>query len=146
MSGVPLALLAATPKADRAFTQSIEFWVSVGLLVLILLVGAIVLYFTDVWRKRQLAPGRDSTEALSTFREMYERGEITEAEYHAVRDRVAAQMRQEVMAGRPGAPVATSPEPTSGAEPARPSHTGSQEDVGGAPAGADGRPPEPPPR
>ena len=70
MTGVPITLPAAA--ADRAF-QSVEFWLTVGLLILILLGGAVVLYFTDIWRKRQLADTRESVEALTTFRAMYER-------------------------------------------------------------------------
>jgi hypothetical protein len=133
MSGVPLLPIAAAVPwaATPNLFQSVEFLVTVGLLVLILLGGAVVLYFTDVWRKKQLAPDRESAEALTTFRAMYERGEITEAEYEAVRTRVATQLRQEVGVGRP-------PAPPSGAERAADSGSG-----GGA--GPAGRPPEPPP-
>jgi hypothetical protein len=119
MSGVPVpagaaAIWAANPK----LFQSVEFLVTVGLLVLILLGGAVVLYFTDVWRKKQLAPDRESADALTTYRAMFERGEITEAEYHAVRNRVASQMRHAVAADRySGAKAAPEP-PTEGeAEP-----------------------------
>jgi hypothetical protein len=115
MSGVSVpagaaAIWAANPK----LFQSVEFLVTVGLLVLILLGGAVVLYITDVWRKKQLAPDRESADALTTYRAMYERGEITEAEYHAVRNRVASQLRHEVAADRySGAKTAPEP-PTEG--------------------------------
>ncbi len=132
MSGVPLPPVAAAVPwaATPNLFQSVEFLVTVGLLVLILLGGAVVLYFTDVWRKKQLAPDRESAEALTVFRTMYERGEITAAEYEAVRTRVATQLRQEVGAARP-------PTPPSGAERA------AGPDVEGGAASA-GRPPEPP--
>lgn len=103
MSAVPVAAVlpwAANPK----LFQSVEFLVTVGLLVLILLVGAVVLYVTDIWRKNQLAPDRESAEALTTYRAMYERGEITEAEYLAVRNKVATQLREEVGINRPAVP------------------------------------------
>lgn len=128
MSGVPVPAGAAvaTWAANPKLFQSVEFLVTVGLLVLILLGGAVVLYFTDVWRKKQLAPDRESADALTSYRAMYERGEITESEYLAVRNRVAAQLRQEVAADRPpGAKAA--PESRNGDEPAPPA-----------------RPPEPP--
>ena len=73
-----------------------EFFLSVGLLASVLLGGAVVFFFVDRWRKRQLNPGRETTDTLTTFRLMFERGELTEAEYRKVRDRVAAQMREEV--------------------------------------------------
>jgi hypothetical protein len=128
MSGVPATpgAAAASWAANPNLFQSVEFLVTVGLLVLILLGGAVVLYVTDIWRKKQLAPDRESAEALTSYRAMYERGEITEAEYLAVRNRVAAQMRPETAADR-----------LSGAEAAPESRNG---DVTGSPT----RPPEPP--
>jgi hypothetical protein len=128
MSGVPVApgAAAASWAANPNLFQSVEFLVTVGLLVLILLGGAVVLYVTDVWRKKQLAPDRESAEALTSYRAMYERGEITEAEYLAVRNRIAAQMRPETAADR-----------LSGAEAAPESRNG---DV----TGSSTRPPEPP--
>lgn len=122
MSGVPIAAWAANPK----LFQSVEFLVTIGLLVLILLGGAVVLYVTDVWRKKQLAPDRESADALTSYRAMFERGEITEAEYVAVRNRIAAQMRREVASDR-----------LSGAEAAPESPFGGE-------VGPAGRPSEPP--
>ncbi|HVK15159.1 MAG TPA: hypothetical protein VM597_40845 [Gemmataceae bacterium] len=126
MSGVPVASgAAATPwAANPKLFQSVEFLVTIGLLVLILLGGAVVLYVTDVWRRKQLAPDRESADALTSYRVMFERGEITEAEYVAVRNRIAAQMRQEIVPDRP-----------TGAEPAPDSRTGTETPE---------RPPEPP--
>lgn len=124
MSGVPVASGAAAVSwaANPKLFQSVEFLVTIGLLVLILLGGAVVLYVTDVWRRKQLAPDRESADALTSYRTMFERGEITEAEYVAVRNRIAAQMRQEVASDR-----------LSGAEAAPESRTG-----------GDVEPPEPP--
>jgi hypothetical protein len=107
MSGVPLILLAAD-KTDQAL-QSIEFWIAVGLLVVILLGGAIALYFTDLWRKRQLSPDQESTESLTLYRTMFERGELTETEYQAIRDRIAAQMKREATAARSSSTPGTEP-------------------------------------
>ena len=128
MSGVPVASGAATVSwaANPKLFQSVEFLVTIGLLVLILLCGAVVLYVTDVWRRRQLAPDRESADALTSYRVMYERGEITEAEYRAVRNRIAAQMRQEI-----------APDRNSGAEAAPKSRAGDEADP-------PGRPQEPP--
>jgi hypothetical protein len=102
MSGVPVAAGAATASwaANPKLFQSTEFLVTVGLLILILLGGAVVLYVTDVWRRRQLSPNRESADALTSYRIMYERGEITESEYLAVRNRVATQLRNDVVSDR----------------------------------------------
>jgi hypothetical protein len=92
--------------------MSVEFFLTVGLLVSVLLGGAVVFYFVDRWRKRQLNPGRESTDSLTMFRSMFEQGEITEAEYHKVRDRVAARMREEVaLPAAGGGGLSPSPQP-----------------------------------
>jgi hypothetical protein len=127
MSGVP-AILFAAGKADQAL-QSVQFWVAVGLLIVILLGGAVALYFTDLWRKRQLSPDQESTESLNLYRTMYERGELTDAEYQAIRDRIAAQLKH----AAPGTEPAAKRTPDDGANPAG----------GAGPAGAP--PAEPPP-
>jgi hypothetical protein len=112
MSGVPFVLLAAD-KTDQAL-QSVQFWVAVGLLIVILLGGAIALYFTDLWRKRQLSPDQESTESLTFYRTMFERGELTDTEYQAIRDRIAAQLKH----AAPGTEPAAKRNPEDGANPA----------------------------
>lgn len=72
-----------------------------------LLVGAAVIYAVDKWRKRAAATDSDDTAALTSFRAMYESGEITEAEYAELRRRVAEKVK------KPAA--ATAPTPTGGA-------------------------------
>ncbi len=75
-----------------------DFLLTVGLLVGALLVGAIAFALVDRWRKRQADPGsaRESTESLTSFRAMYESGELSKEEYERIRNRVAARMKQEV--------------------------------------------------
>ena len=116
MSGEHFAALPAVlPKAADVF-KSVEFLVTVGVLSVVLLGGAVVLYFTDIWRKRQFEAGRDSTESLTSFRALYERGELTESEYQKIRDKMAAQMKREV--GLTPLPPPAAPDPASGANPA----------------------------
>ncbi len=136
MTGVPVAA-GAWPMLGAANTLlTVEFLVTVGLLVLVLLVGAAVLHYTDVWRKQQqFIPPHESAESLSSFRELYERGEITEAEYAAVRDRVAARVKQEVALTNPS--TASLPPP----ETSPPGNRGPGVDSAG---GADGAPPSAP--
>jgi Mg-chelatase subunit ChlI len=61
-----------------------------------LLAGAAVIYAVDRWRKRAAAGTTDADTAaeLTSFRDMFESGEITEAEYAELRRRVATKMKK----------------------------------------------------
>jgi hypothetical protein len=104
MTAAPLPW-AANPVASP------EFLLTSALLVAVLLGGAVVLFFVDRWRKRQLADNSESVESLSSFRALYERGELTETEYRAVRDKMARKVRQEVAAANPATVAQPPPGP-----------------------------------
>jgi len=91
----PLLWAANNPFA------SLEFLATVGLLVGTLLIAAVILYYVDTWRKRQEARSIESAESLSNFRTMYDRGELTDAEYRNIRDRVAGKVKHEVAISNP---------------------------------------------
>lgn len=82
------------PRANQQPFLSFEFWLAVGLLIAVLLIGAVVLSFMDRWRKKQLLASQDPAEALTSFRTLYEQGELSEEEYQRVRDRVAMKMKE----------------------------------------------------
>lgn len=124
MTGAPL------PWAANPFLSP-EFLLTAGLLAAVLLGGAVVLFVLDRWRKRQLSGREESVESLTSFRAMYERGELTETEYQAVRDKMARQVKREVAAANPAAAA-----PLPG-----PAASGSGED----PAGGAASPPSDPP-
>ena len=84
---------APAPKRDEKPFLSVQFWVAVGSLIAVLLIGAVVLNFMDRWRKRQMLASQDPAESLTSFRTLYEQGELSEEEYQRVRDRVAAKMK-----------------------------------------------------
>jgi hypothetical protein len=87
-------------------------WGTAGL-ALALLAGALLVYLTDRWRKRNSRLPMDAAAELTEFRRMFDRGEITEEEYVRLRDRVA----QRVKAPSPGsATVLTSHLETPSAE------------------------------
>ena len=90
---------AATNLLDNT-----EFIVGTVSLVTVLLVGAAVLWSLDRWRKNQDRAAGESTGSLSDFRDLFERGEISEKEYKRIRERVANQIRREV--GLPAPPPA----------------------------------------
>lgn len=109
-----LPLLAQAQRADKdPFRQPEVIWGTAGLAVA-LLVGAFVIWIVDRWRKRTTQATNTANE-LTEFREMYERGEITEEEYAKLRTRVA---------GRVKAPAATTTPPGEGAPPATPRDPG----------------------
>jgi hypothetical protein len=110
-----LTLLAQADRADKdPFRQPEVIWGTAGLAVA-LLVGALVIWTVDRWRKRSIR-NPDAVEELTDFRSMYERGEITEAEYQKLRDRVSGRVKQgqEVSpALKPPPAAAGPPEPPS---------------------------------
>ncbi len=133
MTGFPtvadsrFALWAANPF------ESIEFIVAVACLVGILFGGAIVLYVVDNWRKRQDARAVESSETLNNYRMLYDRGELTDAEYRKIRDRMAAQIKREVAAKNPSAASPTLGLPGTATVPG----------VGASPSGSSEDPPQP---
>ncbi len=102
-----MATLAANPL------HSTEFLLTVGLLAVVLLAGAVVLYATDLWRKKQAVAPDDSPLTLNHYHELYAAGELTEAEYVKVRDRLTGKM-----VGRPPPPPVESPPPADVPPPA----------------------------
>jgi uncharacterized membrane protein len=100
---IPLLRTAPTmpnpPGAGSLFAAnnlflSTEFLVTVGLLISVLLLGAVIIHYLDKWRNKQLADDDESPLTLSNYRKLYEQGELSEAEYIKVRDRIAAKMKQ----------------------------------------------------
>jgi hypothetical protein len=107
-----VAVLAQAGRADKdPFRQPEVIWGTAGL-ALALLLGALVIWLVDRWRK-QSAKTTNSAEELTDFRGMYERGEITEEEYGRLRTRVSGRMRQAPVVpaapGAHGAPTDTPP-------------------------------------
>jgi ElaB/YqjD/DUF883 family membrane-anchored ribosome-binding protein len=85
-----------------------------GLLIGILLVGAAALYYADRWRRRQMADHRSTSDDLTSFRILYERGELSQTEYDRIRNRLADKIKRE--AALPPKP-AEGPKPTGGESP-----------------------------
>jgi hypothetical protein len=141
---------AEPPPAKRSepFLQKGEDWVLVGLLTAALLAGAVILYFVDRWRKRVMLEEKKSGEELTSFRAMYERGEITEEEYARLRQRVAERVKTAPAAVPPNGPAApVIPTAPAAADPTapRPAPPGyfQDPDEPGRPPPPNGTPPPP---
>lgn len=96
-----------------------------GLLAGVFLASAIVIILLDRWRKkRTLADlSNDDSESLTSFRAMYDRGELTKEEYEAVRMRLAERIKMRALNNvssitNPKKPPPSGPEPPEAAEPA----------------------------
>jgi len=128
------------PKRSDPFLQRGEDWLVVGLLAGTLLVAAVVVWAVDRWRKRITSETGRSGEELTSFRAMYERGEITEEEYNRVRNKVASRVKPAPAGSAPAA--APGPGPAAGGQPAAPPVPGyfADEDPGPQPRPA---PPKP---
>jgi hypothetical protein len=113
-----LGLLAQVGRpAGSPFERPEIIWGTAGLAGA-LLAGAIVIYFVDRWRKQAALKDRESASELSDFRGMYERGEITEAEYVKLRDKVASRVKPTPPAPAGAPPSVSSPTPNPAAGPA----------------------------
>jgi hypothetical protein len=80
-----------------------------GLLIGVLLLGALVLYYADRWRRRQFSDDRSTSDDLTSFRVLYERGELSQTEYDRIRNRLAGKIKRE---------AAGPPKPADGPKPA----------------------------
>lgn len=89
------------PKDAKELLKSGDFYLIVGVLAAILLVGAVVIHFLDRWRRRQTDSEPETPLTLTSFREMYENGEITLSEYERIRAKMAAKIKKEVGAANP---------------------------------------------
>ena len=121
----------------EALLQSVEFWVSVGSLMALILGGAAVVSLADRWRKRQATTTREGIGSLSMYREMYDDGELDEEEYRTIRDRFAAELK-----GKPATPL---PAPVSAPVPAKGAGVAGGANLDGPPEPPSGLPPQAPP-
>ncbi len=105
------AAIVARDPAD--LLQNPEFLWLTGALVATLLVGAFVLSRIERWRKRQLSDSPASDiEQMSSFRAMYENGELSKEEYDRIKAREAQRLLGKVAPQAPRSPSADKELPT----------------------------------
>lgn len=109
---------ATTPKPGgvSGMVKDQDFIVWSLIFAGILLVAAVVFLFFDRWRKRPTGESaRDVSLSLNSFKEMYERGELTEAEYERIKTKWAAKIKE-----KPGVPTPAAVPPTPPPDPTPP--------------------------
>lgn len=87
--------------------------ITVLVLVGVLVLGAIIIAAAAKWRTRPASVDLSASDQLAQFRQMRERGEISEAEFQRLRAVLAEQMRHDlhVKPSRPPAPPVDQPPP-----------------------------------
>ncbi|HEX3147697.1 MAG TPA: hypothetical protein VHR66_06410 [Gemmataceae bacterium] len=118
-----MIVLAHGPLLALTKEEHLLLWVSV--LVGVLLLGAIIIARVDRWRKRQMEPDDDEADHVTSFRELYENGELSKEEYdrvlRRVAERVGATPRATVSQPSPSVPQTTPPpNPPATEEPPNP--------------------------
>ena len=97
---------AAEPaKAPRPATFDWgAVWPWAALIIGALVLGSLIIYLADRWRKRPVQERLSANEQLSLYRELYERGELTQEEYDRIRAKLGKHLRQELAPPAPPAP------------------------------------------
>ncbi len=97
------------PEDVRGMVKNQDFIIWSLILAGVLLVAAEVFLFFDRWRKKPVGESaRDLSLSLNSFKELYENGELTEAEYERIKAKWAAKVKEK--AGQPSVPPAPPPE------------------------------------
>jgi uncharacterized membrane protein len=84
-----------------------------GAMVVVMLVGAAIIAWADRYRKRLAEDRYSANQEMLSFRELYERGELTAEEYDRIRGRLRGRLKEEleVKERRPGAVPVVAPPP-----------------------------------
>jgi hypothetical protein len=93
-----------------------------GLLALSFLVGAILVWLADRWRRRQMSDETRPGEEMTSFRALYERGEISKEEYDRIRTRMAEKLKQKLNVQPTGAKLPATPVAHNRPEPQTPTN------------------------
>jgi Short C-terminal domain len=70
-------------------------WTTLAL-VAIIVIGAIAFAVLNLWRKRALPPTFDANDQLAQFRELYDKGELSEQEFERIREQLGGKIRADM--------------------------------------------------
>jgi Short C-terminal domain len=122
MSSLWSVILAQAERALGTWKSPV-LWTTLSL-VAVLLLGAVVLFFVDRWRKRSRQDRPDTGDQLSHFRSLYDRGELSREEFEQIRAKLGAKLKQEMkIPAKSDAAETTEPSapPAAPASPEKPS-------------------------
>lgn len=114
-----MGLLTTSTLLWADLTKEEKLFIWTGALAGVILVAAVVLGRVERWRKRQMGDVDDRPEHVGSFREMYERGELSKEEYDKVLRRVAEKAKDVT---KPIVPASTAPTNTNALSGAIPDH------------------------
>ncbi len=109
-------LVARGPTLDPRL-----LWATLAL-VGALLLGALIIWWVDRWRKRTAEDPETANDQLAHFRELYDRGELSAAEFEQIRGLLGQRLRRELDV--PGPADAKEAPPADPDQPAGPPETG----------------------
>ena len=125
--GTIAPLPAPVPIVDKAQARA-DLITTVGLAVIAMFFAALILKIAMRYRLQIDEPDDcNASVSMSSFREMYESGEITQDEYDRLRDKLAAKIKGEVSKSNPSRLPKVTPKPP----------------IVPPPVGSDGPPPPP---
>ena len=95
MLGATLVATGLVLFAKKRFALFITF----TLLAVTLILGALILRRVDRWRKEQAtSPELSTSDQLTEFRALFDRGELSREEFERIRERLGKQIHAEVLA------------------------------------------------
>src|SRR5437016_2203647 len=86
---------ARPPVGPRVWWDS-RFLLAAAGLVALILAGALVIAWLERWRKRSVSDAPDLGDELAQFRELYERGELSQAEFERIRGKLTGQLLKQL--------------------------------------------------
>jgi|GEM_PF-2756776 len=118
------------PAAPRSWDPRL-LWTTLAL-VAIIVIGAMAVAVLDRWRKRAAPPTFDASDQLAQFRELYDKGELSEQEFERIRERLSGKIREDMGMSTSAAPEPHKAEQSSmDGQTSAPRANGSKRDVPG---------------
>jgi hypothetical protein len=99
-----VAMAAAWPGLDWENSQKVV-WTAAALTGA-MLIGALVIFLTDRWRRRPTQERLSANDQMAHFRHLYEKGELSPEEYTRIRGLLTERLKKEME-------IAPAPQPES---------------------------------
>ncbi|MCX7701952.1 MAG: hypothetical protein N2039_13830 [Gemmataceae bacterium] len=93
-----------------------DVWLAAIALAAVLLAGAVIIAWVSRWRRRLEHDTLSTHDQLTTFRLLYERGELSQDEYQRVRQQLLTRLKAETAAPTTGAAPTAGDAPSANAD------------------------------